>query len=273
MESFVDVTYHGLEVARRAKLIEVAPDAGTVEVAAPMPVGTQLVLAIEGGISIHAVVGGVHEQVAGSDRAPGMRVKPALDSDAASRWWAERVTVASAVVTPTRPPLEMTAEEGAAVRAIADRAQVVSGAPPFADPARNTRSLESGEIRAAVLAAAAEDERLAIPAKSQPEARVTPADGIPAALADEDGLIDDGKRTEVMAAVDPEILARLTGSGEMPLIDDGKRTTLMDVPPVMDDDDGDDTDDDSSNGNGSPSPSASGQLPLQARGKRKRRRR
>ena len=62
MESFVDVTYHGIEVARRVKLTEVAPDAGYLEVAAPMPVGTALALTIEGGISIAATVRAVHEQ-------------------------------------------------------------------------------------------------------------------------------------------------------------------------------------------------------------------
>lgn len=268
MESFVDVTYHGIEVARRAKLTEVSPEAGYLEVAAPMPVGTQVVLAVD-GMTIDAVVRSVHEQVGGTEHPPGMRVRPALDADAARRWWSERVTLASEAVPPSRPTLEMTAADADAVRAIADRAQTATGAPPFADPARHTRNLESGEIRAAVLAAAAEDERLNVPKPADPEPRVTPADGIPSQLGDEDGLIDDGKRTEVMAAVDPELLARLTStSGEMPAMqDDGKRTTLMDVPPVMDEDGGDDDD---GNGNGA---SVSDSRPPQAQGKRKRRRR
>lgn len=272
MESFVDVTYHGIEVARRAKLTEVSPEAGYLEVAAPMPVGTQLVLTIE-GTSVPAVVRSVHEQVGGADRAPGMRVRPALDGDVAKRWWAERVTLASEAVPASRPTLEMSVEQGDAVRAVADRAQTSTGAPPFADPARHTRNLQSGEIRAAVLAAAVAEEKLGIPTKSEPEPRVTPADGIPSQLADEDGLIDDGKRTEVMAAVDPDILARLTSSGEHPIIDD-KRTTLMDVPPVMDEDDSDDSDDGNGNGNSSGNgASVSDSRPPQAQGKRKRRRR
>ena len=131
---------------------------------------------------------------------------------------------------------------------------------------------------AAVRSAAAEEVKLGIARKPiAPEP--TPADGIPAAL-DDDGLIDDGKRTEVMAAVDPEVLARLTGgSGEMPLIDDGRRTIIMDAPPVMDDDSGDGEDDgDDSNGNGNGgedlSPSASGRMPAaKAKGKRRRKRR
>src|SRR5690348_9950494 len=120
MESFVDVTYHGIEVARRAKLSEVSPEAGYLEVAAPMPVGTQLVLTIEGGITMPAVVRSVHEQVGGDTRAPGMRVRPALDADAAKAWWAERITLASEAVPASRPTLEMTAEQGDVVRAIAD---------------------------------------------------------------------------------------------------------------------------------------------------------
>jgi hypothetical protein len=277
MESFVDVSYHGIELARRVKLSDVAPNAGYLEVAAPMPVGTTVVLSIEGGISITATVRGVHEQVGGSERPPGMRVAPTLEGEAATRWWAERVTVIADGAPASRRTHEMTAQEDSRAKDVAERARADSGAPPFLR--RDTREMPSGEIRAAVLAAAAEEQKLGIPRKPVLPDQVTPADGVPSPLADEDGLVDDGRRTEVMSAVDPEILARLTG-GDMPLVDDGKRTTVMDVPPVMDDDgngngNGDEGDDEEDNGSTSGeqplSPSASGNL--RASGKKRRRKR
>jgi hypothetical protein len=274
-ESFVDVTYQGLELGRRVKLTEVAPDAGYLEVAAPMPVGTTLALAIEGGLAITAVVRVVHEQVGGSDRAPGMQIKPVLEGEAATRWWAERVTRPAAPPAPAvRRTKEMTAAEADVAKAISERVRADSGAPPFADDRKKTRVMPEGEVKAALAAAQEVDARLAR------GKLMTPTDGVPAQVVDEDGLIDDGRKTEVMSAVDPELLARLTGSGDLPVMDDGKRTTIMDVPPVMDDDsdgngggdDGDDGGDDAgASGAEEPSPSASGKLPP-ARGKGKRRR-
>ena len=175
----------------------------------------------------------------------------------------------------------MSVVEEASARAVAERVRADSGAPPFADDRSKTREMPAAEVEAALAAAHAADGKL------DRRTMVTPVDGIPAQVVDEDGLIDDGRKTEVMSAVDPELLARLTGSGDMPAIDDGKRTQIMDAPPVMDDDaGGDDGGDDGNGGNGDdpgssdpgssdpgiePSPSASGRLPP-ARGKGKRRR-
>src|SRR5687768_13344061 len=223
MESFVDVSYHGIEVARRVKLTEVAPNGGYLEVAAPMPVGTTLLLSIEGGVTITATVRGVHEQVGGSERPPGMRVKPVLEGEAATRWWAERVTLIADGAPTSRRTHEMTAVEDETVRAVAERAREDSGVPPLGR--RDTREMNPAEVRAALLAAQAEEHKLGIPRKPVVPDAVTPADGVPAAMADDDGLVDDGKRTEVMSAVDPEILARL-GVGGDTLIDDGKRTQI-----------------------------------------------
>ena len=87
MEALVDVTYRGLELGRRLKLREVGPTTAYVEHATPMPVGAQLVLATEDGLQIPALVLRVHEQVAGAEMPPGMRVQAlGLEGDAAS-WW------------------------------------------------------------------------------------------------------------------------------------------------------------------------------------------
>ncbi len=72
---FVDVSYRGLRVAQRAKLSESGPTAGFVEVEAPLPVGTHVSLAAEGGFAVEATVMQVVEQEAGAKSPPGMRVE------------------------------------------------------------------------------------------------------------------------------------------------------------------------------------------------------
>jgi hypothetical protein len=264
IDSFVDVTYLGLELGRRVKLTEIDAGSGYLEVAAPMPVGTALELRIEpdgGGdaVAVAAVVRGVHEQVGGSDRAPGMRIEPQL-AGAAQAWWAARVRPVTLASAGARPTHRMTAIEADEAKAIGEQ-MLRATAKPAAAAAAATATAAAAAATATAAATAAD----------------------PAAPAD-DGIVDDGKRTEVMAAVDPDLIAKLTGGGE-PLIDDGKRTQVMAVPPVMDDDDSDDGDDGNGNGNGNgetsgeielpdapDSASASGKLPA-ARGKAKRKRR
>jgi hypothetical protein len=91
-EVFVDVTYRGLELGRRLKLREVGPSTAYLEHGTPMPVGSQVILATDEGLSIPVVVLRVHEQVAGAEMPPGMRVQaPALEG-AAAGWWSGLVT-------------------------------------------------------------------------------------------------------------------------------------------------------------------------------------
>lgn len=110
-ESFVDLTYRGLSLGRRVKLSDVRPTTGYVEMPAPMPVGTQLGILTDDTVALDAVVVAIHEQVAGSDRTPGMVLRPRLDGDAAKQWWQKRVTLpeqekrASAPVIEAPPPV------------------------------------------------------------------------------------------------------------------------------------------------------------------------
>jgi hypothetical protein len=97
-EAFVDVTYRGLEVGRRLKLTQVGPSTAYLEHGTPMPVGAQVELAVDGGLTIPAVVLRVHEQVAGAELAPGMRVRAAALEGAAAGWWQERVSCADPVI-------------------------------------------------------------------------------------------------------------------------------------------------------------------------------
>ena len=273
MEAFVDVTYRGLEVGRRIKLTEVSPASGYLEVAIPMPVGTTIEVAIADGVTIAAVVRGVHEQVSGSPRPPGMQIAPDLAADAARAWWSERVTISEAEVAQQRAARtsQMSIAETETVRAAAERDRKASGAPPV--QSRKTRPMAEGEVKDVVAVAEAASVFHEIAGRGH---ALTPGDGVPTGRIDEDGIVDDGKKTEVMSAVDPELLARLTGSGEMPIVDDGKKTLVMDTATIeaaMAEDSGP-TSADSSNGGddeGEPAPSASGKMAAQ--GKRKRRRR
>lgn len=86
-EVFVDVTYRGLELGRRLKLREVGPSTAYLEHGTPMPVGAQVLLSTDDGLSIPVTVVRVHEQVAGAEMPPGMRVQAGGLEGAAASWW------------------------------------------------------------------------------------------------------------------------------------------------------------------------------------------
>src|SRR5262249_44950456 len=66
LESFVDLTYRGLSLGRRVRLSQVRPSSGYLELPAPMPVGTQIALATDDGVTFDATVTWIHEQVGSS---------------------------------------------------------------------------------------------------------------------------------------------------------------------------------------------------------------
>jgi hypothetical protein len=176
-ESFVDVTYRGLELGKRLRLRDLRPEAGYLEIPLPMPVGTHLILRTDEGLEIPAHVTAVHEQVAGGDVHPGMRLKPHLGGAAVS-WWQSRI----------------------------DQAAVAAE-----DAARRIAEQKAAEQKAA--------EQQAASVKST---MVMSTDAVEAALAAGDaveGYVDDGHRTEVMAAVDPEALAGVKSTTVMDAID------------------------------------------------------
>ncbi|MBI4509395.1 MAG: hypothetical protein HY698_07140 [Deltaproteobacteria bacterium] len=70
---FVDVTYHGLRVAQRARFQLAAEDSGFVETEAPLPVGTTLRLEGE-GMNREARVISIVEQESSAKSPPGMLV-------------------------------------------------------------------------------------------------------------------------------------------------------------------------------------------------------
>jgi hypothetical protein len=179
-ESFVDLSYRGLALGKRIKLTQVRPTTGYLEMPTPMPVGTAIGIATDDGVLVEAVVAEVHEQVGGSDRPPGMVVRPKLDADAAQEWWKTRADL----------PAEKAAESKPA---------------PAADPEGKVTVVSrrmSGEV-------------------AVPE------------------LVDDGRSTAVMDAIDPNLDTQVADvpletavpqrDSSPKLEDDGKRTMMMDA--------------------------------------------
>jgi hypothetical protein len=201
IESFVDLTYRGLSLGRRVKLTQVRPSTGYVETPAPMPVGTAISIATDDGLVFDAMVMTIHEQVGGSDRVPGMVVAPALEDEPRQTWWKARVALPEELPASTR------------VKPITVRPRTHTTPQPPPD---------------AVLAAAAQAV----------ESAMVVDDGVTQAMPVIDDE-PPGTRTTVMPAVDPEMLERLTRksdeipamrtTGEHEVVDDGKQTMMMDA--------------------------------------------
>lgn len=87
-EAFVDLLYRGLPLGSRARMSQFDALHAYVELPTPMPVGTLIAIQAEGGpISAHVIE--ISEQTAGSERPPGMRIRPVLDGEAKLAWWAQ----------------------------------------------------------------------------------------------------------------------------------------------------------------------------------------
>jgi hypothetical protein len=200
-ESFVDLSYRGLALGKRIKLTQVRPTTGVLEMPTPMPVGTAIGIATDDGVLLEATVAEVHEQVTGSDRAPGMMVRPKLDADAARTWWKQRVSM---------PELEKPTPQAAADGKVTVRSRRASnsdaGVPELVDDGRNTAvmSVIDDSAAAEVLIESSTD-----PSITNPSMPVQP-------------LEDDGKRTMMMDAIDLAALGLdpSASSGSMPAVTD-----------------------------------------------------
>jgi hypothetical protein len=212
IESFVDLTYRGISLGRRIKLGQVRPSSGYLELATPMPVGTHVAIASDDGVTIEATVTWVYEQVAGSDRAPGMIVAPALAAEPAASWWKARVALPDdeapraraprprpVTVRPrpktlsTPPPVGAVADEVPTI--IADLDARVAAAAGLAPP---RPAGDRADLHSAVMSALdqAHLEQLA----RSPDAEAT------VQSTGEHIVIDDGHQTILMEAIDPSDL-------------------------------------------------------------------
>lgn len=198
-ESFVDLSYRGLALGKRIKLTQVRPGSGYLEMPTPMPVGTAIGIASEDGVLVEALVTEVHEQVGGSDRTPGMMVKPKLDADAAQKWWTSRVEL------PQEPKEAPAPDAGGKVTVKSPRMSGQQAVPELLDDGRNTAVMD-------IVADDAEpNPAMAVRVSAQMEAV--------AALP----IQDDGKRTMMMDAVDLAALGldAASSSGSMPAMKPG----------------------------------------------------
>jgi hypothetical protein len=195
-EAFVDVTWRGLEVGKRVKLHAIHPGDAYIDHATPMPVGTVLAIRTDEGLEIAATVTRVHEQVGGSNEVPGMTVAPVSPAALA----AAEDPRASIVAKPT---LTMSTVE-------VQRAMAAAGAVTEEQDAGRT------EVMSAVDAATI--EALAASAEEPTDPR----------------LVDDGRNTMVMSAVDVNAIVEAAeaeadvsggnGTGEEPSSDDAGST-------------------------------------------------
>ena len=289
IESFVDLTYRGLALGRRIKLTQVRPTTGYLELPMPMPVGTAIAIATDEGVTLDAVVVQIHEQVGGSDRVPGMTVRPALGVEAASSWWQARValpeesnpmarerpiTVRPRTHTvPAPPPPDAATPLSTEVTATKELSVFVAEQPVPQEPEPLTKEVTATKELSVYVAEQAE------PPKRQIKE-------------------EDAKRTMIMPAVDQEMLAKLTSSdgevehlvrrtGEHDVVDDGLRTTVMDAvdPSALGLDvtasgsfraaqsgEMEAADDDDNNNNNGDKPSTTNKTPPQGVKKRKKRR-
>jgi hypothetical protein len=182
-EIFVDLSYRGLEIGRRHKMCEVGPTTAYVEHPTPMPVGSRLAIVAD-GVELEVEVVRVHEQVAGAERSPGMRVKAPSLSAAAATLWQSLISVDDPVVPPIplvappmsrapRPPAEDEAEHpGVAVMAAKGRMSIAmpAAAGGAGDAERSIREARTERMPAVDI------EKITATAKdaAEPEAALEP---------------------------------------------------------------------------------------------------
>ena len=196
----VDLTYRGISLGKRIKLGQVRPSTGFLELAAPMPVGTAIVLATDDGVAIDATVTWVHEQVTGAERPAGMIVSPALAADAATAWWKARVELPD-----EEAPRRITRTKPVTLR---PRSQTLQTPPPDGAVAESAPSL-AADLAARVKAAAGVIPAPAPSAPTSPPPSPSPSPPPSPPTMRQTGehvVIDDGQRTVIMQALDPSML-------------------------------------------------------------------
>lgn len=161
---FVDLLYRGLALGSRVRLGDVSGARGYLEVPAPMPVGTLISLVTGDEVvgALPAKVLEVVEQTAGSERPPGMVVRPTLDGEAARAWWrrlggdstasqagsavATKAPEAAAPVSPTPRSAAEPAPPSASPLATASAQVEAATAPPTVAPMAPSAAAAPGPV-------------------------------------------------------------------------------------------------------------------------------
>lgn len=121
-ETFVDVTWRGIDVGRRIRLRAMTTRVGRLDHGTPMPVGTPLDLMTDEGIAIRATVLRVHEQVGGATEVAGMWIAPVEAGDALA-WWQARAEPAG----EDAPPPEVDSANTEVMPAMTEASLDISG--------------------------------------------------------------------------------------------------------------------------------------------------
>lgn len=168
-ESFVDLSYRGLSLAKRIKLTQVRSQTGYLELPTPMPVGTTLGIASDDGVLLEAVVTEVHEQVGGSEHAPGMQIRPNLSIEAQASWWRARLEPDKSKAPP--PP-----DAEGRVTLVSQRMSGQTAIPELMDDGRDTGVMDAIDAEIAEVDAPAQLSAKAM-ADTQPTGRIEPRGG------------------------------------------------------------------------------------------------
>ncbi len=196
----VDLAYRDLALGRRVRLTHVRPSSGYVELLAPMPVGSDVVVTTEEGAVIHATVTEVREQVANSQVIAGMTIQPRLDGETAgagAAWWSARVELPDLAKVELAPQIGIVRSK---------RGLSSAGIPELIDDGRKTavqEAIDPGTLGPATAGSAVGPFEPSL-RESHPSLPV---------------LVDDGKRTVAMEAVDLAALGLepMTASGSIPI--------------------------------------------------------
>lgn len=236
-EDFVDVTWRGLEVVRKARLRSTGARTAYVEHGTPMPTGSQLAIRTADGHELHAIVARVQEQIGGRTEPPGMEVRIEA-TGAAATWWLARAEAAAHHEAAVPATVE---DEPRRVAARPTMVMPIGAVPVSAPPTMPPPSPEAPAAQAApgVPVAApetgptrpsqrpADDTRTTDPMAAVPEL-ADAGDAIPTGIDDsvdrpgDPVIVDDGKRTMIMPAVDIEAIVAAAGRPDSePPDDDG----------------------------------------------------
>lgn len=228
-ESFVDLSYRGLALARRIKLTQVRPSSGYLEMPTPMPVGTTLGIATDDGVLLEAVVTEIHEQIGGGDKVPGMLVRPNLTIEAQDAWWRSRIALPEPKAESKEAP---PADADGKVTLVSPRMSGQAAIPELMDDGRDTGVMDAVDMEAA---AAAEASASGSRASTEIDTEVAdlPPDTGPRAPRDTLAIpmgtsTDEGPRTTAMDAVDLAALGLETSSDSLPVV---KAEDYADAPP------------------------------------------
>ena len=234
-EDFVDVTWRGLEVARKARLRGHPGGGGHLEHGTPMPIGTALVVTTAAGQTLGATVTSVREQIGGRTEPPGMDLAITASGEAAA-WWKAKVEEAVAAAaaaaeedatvveqvprsrTRTAPPAVEVAPTPVAPTPVV-AAPVVAAPIVPAPPVLPPSVVEEGRPTEVMAAVSAPEETDAPPTIEMPMLVAPPSGEHPAVDAVPEELADDGRRTTVMAAIDIEAIVAASADGT-PAADD-----------------------------------------------------